>query len=113
MEKSEMERMQRDAENRMREMKARSDRIIKGDVPPMPDFVSTVGNKASGHNKHDPPPQKEDKPAARRGTDLLKMLNFEKLKIDNDVMLIIVLIFLLSADDCDELLLLALIYIML
>lgn len=48
-----------------------------------------------------------------KGLDLLKMLNFGNLKIDSDMTVIITLILMLSSEDCDELLLLALMYIML
>ena len=41
------------------------------------------------------------------------MLNFGNLKIDSDMTVIITLILMLSSEDCDELLLLALMYIML
>ena len=48
-----------------------------------------------------------------KGFDLLKMLNFKNIRMDSDVIVIIALIFLLSTEDTDELLLLALVYIML
>lgn len=115
MERSEIERMQRDAEKRMREMKARSDQIIKGeDMPPIPDFVSAgAGSKRkTDKSTETDKPDQNDTSTVRRGFDLLKILNFNKFKIDNDALLIIALIFLLSTDDCDELLLLALMYIM-
>ena len=48
-----------------------------------------------------------------KGFDLLRMFNFQNFKLDSDITIIIVLILLISSEETDELLLLALAYIML
>lgn len=127
----EMERMQRDAENRMREMQRRSDRAVSGSsMPPVPNFVRTNPMRRPDNFRQPTPPKNEDnlkqsktpprnendKGAAKgkgKGFNLLSMLNFKGIKFDSDTILIIALIFLLSTEETDELLLLALVYIML
>ena len=47
------------------------------------------------------------------GLNLLNMLNFKNLKMDNDRLIILALCLLLSGEETDELLLMALMYIML
>ncbi|MBP3691978.1 MAG: hypothetical protein J6I80_01895 [Clostridia bacterium] len=56
-----------------------------------------------------PPPERQQK----RGKDLLEMFNFKNLELDGDRIIIIALALLLSAEEADELLIMALIYIML
>lgn len=115
-----LQKMQRDAERRMRDMQKRADKAISG-MPPVPNFVDL---KSDRHQDSAPPqdtckdkprpnPKIPDRKSGGKGFDLLRMLNFKNFKIDSDVLLIIVMIFLLSSDDSDELLLLALLYIML
>ncbi len=85
-------------------------------MPPAPDFVrlrkeSTVGKHEKENNPlppPTPPPRKAD-----NGSSLLKMLNFKAIKMDSDRTVIIALMLLLMGDSGDELLLLALLYIML
>ena len=119
-----MQKMQRDAEQRIRDMQKKADRAVAGnDMPPIPNFVRTntkphVGNNNYGgsnlentakqNQTQKPMPQKENK-----GINLLKMFNFSNLKFDRDIMLVVVMILLLSTEENDELLLLALVYIML
>ena len=131
------EKMQRDAERRLREMNRRAERAVQGgDIPPVPNF-SGNGRRSGRQNT---PPQNRPRPEERpqntdrrpttepqpikspekggllsklKGFDLLKMLNFKNIRMDSDVIVIIALIFLLSTEDTDELLLLALVYIML
>ena len=123
------EKMQRDAERRLKEMQQRSNRAVHGtDIPPVPNF-------AKHNNQHRPPNDRPPKPQNQhnnppptpvceppsksgilskfKGLDILKILNFQNFSIDNDVLVILALIFLLSTDETDELLLLALVYIML
>lgn len=132
--RTDMQKMQRDAEQRIREMQRKADRAVSGsDMPPVPNFVrvdnrqrqsqrQTQHEHEAGHtnkNQNRPehlqePPKPEIKEAgSNKGLNLLKMLNFDKLKIDKDVMLIVVMILLLSSEETDELLLMALVYIML
>lgn len=117
--RTETERMQREAEQRMREMQRRADRAVHGsNMPPVPNFVRTNMNRNSPtensqkkpHENNNPTPSKQK---SNKGFDILKLLNFKNLKIDNDIIIILMLIFLLSTEDTDELMLLALIYIML
>lgn len=126
------EKMQQDAERRMQEMRMRSQRAIHGsDMPPVPNFVQT--SRQSNRNEAAPrpnhpitpaPEQKKSTPPPSpppkggllgrlKGVDILKIFNFKNLHVDSDVLIIIVLIFLLSTEETDELLLLALVYIML
>ena len=126
------EKMQQDAERRMQEMRQRSQRAMHGgDMPPVPNFVQTAkqpnrNNTAPPQNHHHPSSNEQKKstppppPPPRggllgrlKGVDILKIFNFKNLHIDSDVLVIIALIFLLSTEETDELLLLALVYIML
>jgi hypothetical protein len=115
---NDMERMQKDAEQRMRDMQRRSQRFTSShDMPPVPNFVKLNPDLRNEPIKPKPKPQEKPPLCSNtkggKGFDLLKMLNFKNLKIDSDVIIIVVLIFLLSGDDTDELLLMALLYIML
>lgn len=56
---------------------------------------------------------KKVKPKETFGLDFLRLINFKNLKLDNDRLIIITLILLLITEEPDELLVLALIYIML
>lgn len=58
------------------------------------------------------PPQ-QSQPPKKKGRDLLEMFNFKNLELDSDRIIIIALALLLSAEEADELLIMALIYIML
>lgn len=136
-----MAEMQRDAERRIKEMQQRANRAVNSnDMPPVPNFVrmnDSRGSHAQNHNNrseqgqtqinrqnHKPAPPESVRPSNGqppkkggllsrfKGLDILKIFNFQNLKIDNDVLIIIALIFLLSTEETDELLLLALVYIM-
>ena len=88
-------------------------------MPPAPDFVrlrkeSTVGKHEKENNPLPPVPPPAPPPRkADNGSSLLKMLNFKAIKMDSDRTVIIALMLLLMGDSGDELLLLALLYIML
>lgn len=115
-----LQKMQRDAERRMRDMQKRADRAISS-MPPVPNFVDLNSGRHSDNVPPQNPCKEQPRPDTKvpdrkpggKGFDLLRMLNFKNFKLDSDVLLIIVMIFLLSSDDSDELLLLALLYIML
>jgi len=133
--RAETERMQRDAEQRIRDMQRRSEQAVRGsDMPPVPNFVRTNGmrnnqgfthqnhiQKREGANENNNknnsniinPTTSSNQSDRKKGFDILKLLNFKNLKLDNDMIIIIMLILLLSTEDTDELMLLALIYIML
>ncbi len=132
-----LQKMQKDAEQRIRNMQVKANRAVKGyDMPPVPNFVrlnrqeqqarQSVGRgNANSNSRHSPspmPPAPENQKTTEKtggflgklkGLDILKALNFKNIHIDNDVLLILALIFLMSNEDTDELLLLALVYIML
>jgi len=135
-----MEKLQYEAAERVREMSRRAQNPIssQGTIPPMPSFVQTPYNKGSMNHqeehrqnkssqspKHNPtsgfsPPVEENRPRVplpiqqkNKGFDILNMLNLKNLNMDNDVMLIIMMVLILSSETSDELLLLALVYIML
>ncbi len=109
MSREEFLRLQREAEKRMREMQKRSDEIT-GKMPPAPDFV-TVRKEEKTPQVTEPHhmPQKK----TSRGLDLVKMLNFQNINMDSDRILILAVMLLLIGESNDELLLLALLYIML
>lgn len=67
---------------------------------------------AQQKNKHEPPPPKEI-PPKKKSKDLLGLLNFKNIELDSDRIIIIALALLLCAEEADELLIMALIYIML
>lgn len=89
----------------------------------MPNFLSRPPDKAQPDNaksqkqSSDSKQQKQTAPVpsfrpSGRG-NLLELINFKNIKMDNDRLIILSLCLLLSAEQADELLLLALIYIML
>lgn len=98
-EKRELEKAKRRATEQMREMQRRTS-----------NNTSYGGYEKNAGGAYAPP---ADNQKGKNGFDLLSILNLKKLKFDNDIMLIIMMVFLLSTDESDELLLLALLYIML
>ena len=132
--KTSFERMQRDAEERLKEMQRRSKRYdLNADIPPVPNFVQVSNNKQNRTSSREKPSQnvaenikhqksentlsksegKYDSHSLKKGFDLLRLFNFSNFKLDNDILVIVVLILLLSSEEADELLLMALVYIML
>lgn len=137
--KNDLQRMQREAEQRMREMQLRTSQFHNNhDTPQVPNFVrlngSQNGRPAQSFSRYVPSSQpgshqnatdkKTKKPLKRpadtnthgtlnKGFNLLKMFNFQNFKLDSDITIIIVLILLVSSEETDELLMLALAYIML
>ncbi|MDD4699729.1 MAG: hypothetical protein PHV07_05655 [Oscillospiraceae bacterium] len=139
-ERKEMEKLQYEAAERVREMSRRAQNPISSaaSLPPMPSFVQTPYNKSNMNNREDRrqsqssqnpkhknssgfSPKFEENHAPKplplskqnKGFDILNMLNLKNLKMDNDIMLIIMMVLILSSETSDELLLLALVYIML
>lgn len=90
-------------------------------MPPAPDFVRlrsptpTAGKHERKEESPQPcmPPKAAPQNRTQNGSSLLKMLNFRAIKMDSDRSVIIALMLLLMGDSHDELLLLALLYIML
>ena len=101
--RDEFMRLQRDAEERLRQMQRKSEKLTG--VPPAPEFVRL--------REEMPPPQTKNHPEKKGGFDLLRMFNFSNMQFDSDRILIIAVLLLLMSESNDELLMLALIYIML
>lgn len=109
MSREEFLRLQKEAETRMREMQKRSDEIT-GKMPPAPNFVTLRNEEKPQEVKA---PQKPPQNKRSNGLDLLRMLNFGNMNMDSDRILILALMLLLIGESNDELLILALLYIML
>ena len=60
-----------------------------------------------------PEPKSPPPPPKHRGKELFDLLNFKNLELDSDRIVIVALALLLTAQDADEMLILALLYIML
>ena len=105
------EELQRAAE-RVREMSRRAS--ISGghhQRPPMPDFVAAPPASPSRSSEH----AKDMHIVHKKPTpinSLLKMINFKGLEMDGDISLILGIMLLVSGEQTDELLSLALLYIM-
>ncbi len=111
--RNDMKRMQKEAEERLKEMQRKSNYHINNAMPPTPNFVKINQKEVKAIP---PTPTDEIKPAVKNnnfGGKFLNILNLNNLKMDNDIIIILMLILLLSANDTDEILLLALVYIML
>lgn len=124
----------RQAAQRLKDMQSRSSNPPNGSaVPPVPDFVRLQNSGHPGRNNtarqnsapvtpqpdHTPSPETAPPPVPQEGSagggvaKLLRMLNFKGLEADADTGLILGIIFLLASSGADELLTMALIYIML
>lgn len=89
----------------------------------MPQFISSQkqhSDKENAQNPNNKPksnPQKNNNKSAKNGFlgggNLLNLLNLKNMKMDNDRLIILAVCLLLSGEDVDELLMLALVYIML
>ena len=125
-ERKEFERHKKLAEEQLNSMYYGSNHKASNKIP-MPSFLSspneakrnnTEKNKPVGsnvpleqkHNHQENPPPKQNHSL---GNNILNLLNFKGLKMDNDRLIILAICLLLSGETVDELLMLALIYIML
>ena len=108
MSREEFMRLQRDAEERLRKMQQRSREAV---MPPAPDFVEIRERAEVKEEKPQEKPRVYQK--NNGGFNLLRMLNIKDMQLDSDRILIIAVLLLLLGDSNDELLMLALIYIML
>lgn len=97
--------MAEEAVRRMRETSARSN---GGGMPPMPPFLAVPDAARPFAGTFSSPPPRSDP----KGFRLLRMLNLDRLRMDNDTLVILLLILVLSSEESDELLLLALLYIL-
>ncbi len=114
MEEFSQEELQRAAE-RVREMSRRANVSgAKHQRPPMPDFVSPRFSEPQPSAPQTDMQKNMQKPHNKSSAvkSLFKMLNFKNLEIDGDISLILGIMLLLSGETYDELLNLALLYIM-
>ena len=103
---------------------------LTGNIPPMPDFVRPLSGRPPQAQNNSPPqppepPQKRQEPPQRQPpvsggilsklspSGIIKMLGLGKSGLDNDMIIILMLFLMMSGEGGDELLTLALIYIML
>ena len=81
--------------------------------PKAPDFIKYREKSPPIPENTVPPPKPPAKPQEKRGPSLLRMLNLRGMEFDADRKIIIAVMLLLLGETEDELLLLALLYIML
>ena len=112
--RKDMDKMQADAIRKMRELNSKSMVNQGNNIPPIPNFLRMNSSNSKPEKSVEEMPQTtpSQKPLSK-GFNLLKMLNLENFKMDSDFTVIIAMILLLSSEDSDEILLLALLYIML
>lgn len=152
--RAEMERMQAEAAERVREMHTKAQRSAGFDQteptsPNIPRFVQRPGNgsgngrvtheqnraqgserRAEGNRRADeerprhaePPRQEKSREPEKEsggffgggkgGFDIMKLLNFKNLEMDSDRTLVMMMMLLLSGENSDSLLTMALLYIM-
>ena len=83
----------------------------------MPPFLRGGNQSTEKPQKQELSPDKSPSPAyenkQKNKLNLLELLNFKNIALDNDRIIILALCLLLSSEEADELLILALIYIML
>ena len=125
-ERKEFEHHKKLAEEQLNSMYYGSNRKTSNKIP-MPSFLSptneikrndTAKNKDISNNNHLKSEEKnKTNPTPKQdyhlGGNILNLLNFKGLKMDNDRLIILAICLLLSGETVDELLMLALIYIML
>ncbi len=107
----EFEKMKNEASRRVMEMY----KGAGGKMPPYPDFISLPKNEKS-EEKKETFEEKEKKIASKPSQNngrFLRYLNFGELSKNKDGLLLIGLILLLSSDGADDLLILALAYVLL
>ncbi len=97
------ERMQREAERRVRNSRARNAERVHNSELRVPDFLRTTEKEISSvKSTH-----------TRKNGGILDFLNLGNIDIDSDRSMILMMLALLSGEENDELLMLALLYIML
>ena len=107
----EFEKMKNEAAQRVMEMYKGSG----GKMPPYPDFISLPKNEKNNESEEKIEIKQEKNNAIYRpnNTSFLRYLNFGELTKNKDGLLLIGLILLLSSDGADEMLILALAYVLL
>ncbi len=105
---SDWDRMQREAEQRVRASRARNAQRMNGSVT-IPEFVKT--REEAEHRQSISQHSSSSQPPKQKGLfDLLNLNNFE---LDGDRSMLLMILALLSGEKKDDLLTLALLYIML
>ena len=108
---NEFEKMKSEAAQRVMEMY----KGTGGKMPPYPDFISLPKNEKTKKKMAEEEQKEERKiqPYVQKNNGFLRYLNFGELSKNKDGLLLIGLILLLSSDGADELLILALAYVLL
>lgn len=116
MTEQERQRFEKEKENANRQFREMyRGRPLKENTEKLPPQTE----KSDLPNRPEKPPvkpaaeKKQEPPRTHGGFDLLKMLNFSKIEMDNDRLLLLMLCLLLAEEQADEKLILALIYLML
>lgn len=113
-EKAEFEKRKTDAEKKLSEMYYSSGQKDPKKGLKVPSFITPIQSEKEKENKTDvkdkPKPKKSN---TFRAENILNILNWDNLKMDNDRMLILAIILLLAGDSGDELLMISLLYILL
>lgn len=124
-ERAEFERHKKLAEEQINKMYYGSNpRYQKTNTTSAPSFTQSASPKNNTTTKSEAlhktaqkgssaKPKDDTSYARQSGNNILNLLNFKNLKLDNDRLIIIAICLLLSGEEVDELLMLALIYIML
>ena len=107
----EFEKMKNEAAQRVMEMYKGSG----GKMPPYPDFISLPRNQKNNETQENNEVKEEKTTTVSRANNsgFLRYLNFGELTKNKDGLLLIGLILLLSSDGADEMLILALAYVLL
>lgn len=128
-EKAEFERQKNRAEAQLNQMYfGNMKKTSNGSGLAMPSFLAPpkaaqqpLKSKNEGNKKPETPkpkaptegPKQQPKKQPLKNGNILNFLNFKGLKMDNDRLIILAVCLLLAGEETDELLMLALIYIML
>lgn len=105
---NEFEKMKNEAAQRVMEMY----KGAGGKMPPYPDFISLPEHKKTEEKIEKKEENKASNPRQNNST-FLRYLNFGELMKNKDGLLLIGLILLLASDGADDLLILALAYVLL
>ena len=110
-ERLEFEKRKTEAEKRLNEMYYGSGKKDPAKGLKVPSFISAKQESNSKNEENHTPKITKSNPTKSGG--LLSMFNFKGIEMDNDRLLILAVCLLLLGDSDDELLMLALLYIML
>lgn len=110
-ERLEFDKRKTEAEKRLNEMYYGSGKKDPAKGLKVPSFINTKQTNEPKSEQNHPPKITKSTPPKTSG--LLNMFNFKGIEMDNDRLLILAVCLLLLGDSDDELLMLALLYIML